>query len=79
MSSIDVKRTLDCRGLRCPLPVLKTRQALEELSAGEALEVCADDPMSVIDLPAFGLRSGHRVTQTLDESGKMIFLVVKGT
>ena len=42
---------LDLTGLKCPLPVLKTRKALKALSAGDRLEVHCTDPLSVIDIP----------------------------
>ncbi len=44
-------RKLDLRGLKCPLPVLKTRKALAGLAPGDRIEVACTDPLSVIDLP----------------------------
>lgn len=44
---------LDLRGAQCPLPVLKTRNALRKLEEGERLWVRTDDPLAVIDLPNF--------------------------
>jgi tRNA 2-thiouridine synthesizing protein A len=43
--------TLDLRGLRCPLPALKTRKALRSLAAGDRLVVECTDPLSTIDIP----------------------------
>ena len=51
--------TLDLRGLRCPLPALKTRKALTRLVAGDRLVVECTDPLSAIDIP-------HLLTQTGD-------------
>jgi tRNA 2-thiouridine synthesizing protein A len=51
--------TLDARGLRCPLPLVKTKIALEPLAPGEVLEVLATDPEAAIDLAAFAARAGH--------------------
>lgn len=51
--------TLDARGLLCPLPVLKARKRLAPLSPGDVLEVLADDPAAVIDIPHFCAEQGH--------------------
>lgn len=50
---------LDARGLLCPIPVLKARKRLSKLRAGQLLEVLADDPAAVIDVPFFCQESGH--------------------
>lgn len=49
---------LDLRGLRCPLPVLKTRKALLSLNPGDELTVLADDPLAAVDIPNFVRESG---------------------
>jgi len=50
--------TLDARGLKCPLPVLKARRALKALPPGEALEVLATDPAAPKDFQAFAREAG---------------------
>jgi tRNA 2-thiouridine synthesizing protein A len=50
--------TLDCRGLRCPLPVLRTEKRLAGLPAGARLTVLATDPMARIDIPLYCTRHG---------------------
>ena len=50
---------LDCRGLYCPLPVLRTERALASLAVGEVLEVMATDPVAEIDMAVLSQRSGH--------------------
>jgi tRNA 2-thiouridine synthesizing protein A len=52
---------LDLRGLKCPLPALHTRRALERVSAGTLIEVECTDPMSVIDIPALVRQAGHQL------------------
>ena len=47
----DPPAALDLRGLRCPLPVLKTRKALSRLEDGATLAVLADDPLAGVDIP----------------------------
>lgn len=51
--------TLDARGLKCPLPVLKTRKRLSALPPGGVLEVWADDPAAIVDMPHFCAEAGH--------------------
>jgi tRNA 2-thiouridine synthesizing protein A len=45
--------TLDCRGMRCPLPVIKLAQHLPRLAVGEVVRVLADDPAAASDIPAW--------------------------
>ena len=55
--------TLDTRGLKCPLPVLKARKRLKSMAPGERLEMLADDPMAVVDVPHFCTEAGHRLIE----------------
>ncbi len=54
---------LDARGLRCPLPLVRARQALASLPPGEALVVLADDPEAPIDIAALAADVGRRFAQ----------------
>ena len=51
--------SLDARGLRCPLPVRMARERLRELPRGAVLELTGDDPLIVLDVPAFCAQEGH--------------------
>jgi len=59
----DLKPDLcaDTRGLRCPLPVLRARKLLLGMAPGQVLDLIADDPMALIDLPHFCTEAGHRL------------------
>ncbi|NKB53684.1 MAG: response regulator SirA [Rhizobiaceae bacterium] len=50
---------LDLRGYQCPLPVLKTRNAMRKLELGERILILTDDPLAAIDIPAFCNESGQ--------------------
>jgi tRNA 2-thiouridine synthesizing protein A len=52
-------RTVDASGLKCPLPLVKTKLALEEAAPGETVRVLATDPEAPIDLAAFAASAGH--------------------
>ncbi len=68
--------TLDCRGLRCPLPVLKMEKRLATLAAGAHLVVLATDPMAKIDIPLFCTQHGHACSVTT-EGDVMRFHIVR--
>lgn len=70
--------TLDLKGLKCPLPVLKTRKAMRSMTAGEAVEVVTTDPLAVIDIPAFCNENGHRLIKTVEHESHHSFLIEKG-
>lgn len=68
---------LDATGLLCPLPVLKARKRLQSLSVGDRLEVRADDPAAVIDVPHFCVESGHALIDSREEGSVQIYLIEK--
>jgi tRNA 2-thiouridine synthesizing protein A len=70
-------RTLDVRGLRCPLPLIRARAALPDLAPGDVLEVLATDPEAPIDLGAWAAREGHALEERRLE-GWTEFRLVKG-
>lgn len=52
-------KSVDTRGLNCPLPILKAKKALAELASGQVLEVISTDPGSLRDFQAFTKQTGH--------------------
>ncbi|MBX9821977.1 sulfurtransferase TusA family protein [Afipia birgiae] len=68
---------LDLTGLKCPLPVLKTRKALKALLAGDRLEVHCTDPLSVIDIPNLIRETGDRVEITERAEQRIVFIIEK--
>ncbi len=78
MASIIADKIVDCKGLTCPLPVMKTKKALKEVSAGQVLEVIASDPGSKSDIPAVVKHMGSDLLEIRDEpGGNVIFLIRK--
>lgn len=69
---------LDWRGLKCPLPVLKSRKAMASLSAGTIVEILTTDPLAGIDIPHFCFEDGHRLVATERDGDNHRFLVEKG-
>ncbi|MBM3585223.1 MAG: sulfurtransferase TusA family protein [Alphaproteobacteria bacterium] len=60
---------LDARGLKCPLPVLRARKAMQPLAEGDVLVVLATDPGAAADLRAFCDTTGHRWIGAREEGG----------
>jgi tRNA 2-thiouridine synthesizing protein A len=70
-----VEARLDLRGLKCPLPALFARRALEKAKHGEDIEMLADDPMAKIDVPHMCRQEGYEVvSQSEDASGSHFVL-----
>jgi len=69
----------DLTGLKCPLPVLKTRAKLSGMPMGAKILVRSTDPMSEIDLPHFCNQSGHKLLETTNGDGFVEFLIEKGS
>ncbi|MEF3310413.1 sulfurtransferase TusA family protein [Paenibacillus sp. GYB004] len=66
---IHSNRVLVCEGLACPMPVVKTKKAMEEMQAGEVLEVRATDKGSVADLQSWAGRTGHQYVGIKEDQG----------
>lgn len=69
--------TLDARGHKCPIPVLRARKAIRAVAAGGELEVLATDPSAVKDFKAFSEATGHALVEWSEDSGEYRFLIRK--
>ncbi len=74
---IKPDQVLDCRGLLCPLPVIKTNKAIKSLAAGQVLEMWATDPGSKPDILAWCRQTGHELLEVHEENGVYRFLIRK--
>lgn len=66
---------LDLRGLRCPLPALRTEKRLRAMAPGERLTVLADDPLAQLDIPHLCRERGHRLIASDEAEGHHRFLI----
>lgn len=73
----DIAETLDAIGLLCPLPVLKARKRLKSIPAGAVLEILADDPAAVIDVPHFCSEAGHEFLGMSEADSHQVYRVRK--
>lgn len=60
---MNIDKELDARGLNCPLPILKAKKALAELSSGQVLKVVATDSGSMRDFQAFAKQTGNELIE----------------
>jgi len=71
-------KTLDVKGLNCPMPILRAKKTLKDMARGGTLEVLATDPGSVDDFPAFCKSLGDELVETSADGGVYRFLIRKG-
>jgi len=70
---------LDARGLMCPLPILKTKMAMDKLQPGQVLKVLSTDAGSVRDIEAFARQTKNPLLQSLVDGRDYIFFLRKGS
>ena len=73
----DFDSELDARNLACPLPVLRAKKAIAELSSGQILKLIATDPGSVKDFDAFCSQTGNELLSSTEQGGEYHFLIKK--
>jgi tRNA 2-thiouridine synthesizing protein A len=66
---------LDARGLKCPMPIVRTAQAIKGLASGQLLEVVATDPGSVADFAAWSRTTGHELVSSSADGGEYRFVL----
>lgn len=70
-------RRIDCLGLFCPMPIVKTREAIREMAVGQVLEMVSDDPASDADMKSWAQRTGHALLEVGRDGAVYRFLVRK--
>ena len=75
--SVTPDETLDCSGLACPMPILKTKKAIDALQVGQVLKMIATDPGSSSDMVAWTQKTGHELLGSEQDGNKFIFYIKK--
>ena len=70
-------RVLDCLGLYCPMPVIRTREEIDKLAIGEILEVLADDPAAEPDIKSWAKRAEQKILQIEKTDEGLRFFIQK--
>ena len=64
-----IDQTLDCKGLSCPMPIIKLAKTMKQMEKGSILEMLATDPGSKPDVPAWCNKTGHELIEAIEEDG----------
>jgi tRNA 2-thiouridine synthesizing protein A len=75
MADYAIAKTLDCKGLACPMPIVKISQAIGSVSVGDVIEVLTTDPGSLADFPAWAKTTGHAILETKQVPGLITIFV----
>ncbi|MCG8334208.1 MAG: sulfurtransferase TusA family protein [Proteobacteria bacterium] len=75
MSDITPNETLDCSGLSCPQPILKTKKAIKGMSSGQILKMTSTDPGTNKDMETFCAKTGHELVEKEERDGATDFFV----
>ena len=67
---------VDCVGLYCPMPIAKTKEAIDDITIGEIIKVEADDPAAETDIHAWAKRTGHEVVK-FEKDGEFLTFYIK--
>ena len=70
-------KELDTRGLNCPLPILRTKKSLTDMTSGQVLKIVATDPGSVKDFQAFSKQTGNELLSSATASNEFVFFLKK--
>lgn len=73
----QIADTVDARGLLCPLPVLKARKRLKSIEKGAVLQLLADDPAAIVDVPHFCHEAGHSLLSHSEHEDHHVYLIRK--
>ena len=68
-------REVDARGLNCPIPILRTKKALNDMKSGELIRITATDPASVRDFEAFSRQTGNELVEKGEADGAFWFIL----
>jgi len=75
MAVTEVSQHVDARGLSCPLPIVKTAQAIKTVTSGQSIEVLATDPGSVKDFAAWARTTGNEIVEQSADGGVFRFVL----
>jgi len=69
---------LDCKGLKCPQPVIRIKKHMSKMESGDLLSVVCTDPLAMIDVPHFVATANHQLLSKATEGGEYRFVIQKG-
>ncbi len=72
---MEPDKIVDTSGLNCPMPVLKSKKAINSIEIGQILKIISTDPGSAKDIPAWARTTGQELLEETKEGEKFVFLV----
>jgi tRNA 2-thiouridine synthesizing protein A len=75
MELLEIKANVDARGLSCPMPIVRTAQAVKAMASGEVLEVLATDPGSIKDFAAWCRSTGNELVEQTSDGAVYRFVI----
>ena len=72
---MQADEVLDCKGLSCPMPILKLSKAMKKLDVGKVIEMHGTDPGSKTDVPSWCEKMGHELLETSESEGVYMFFI----
>ncbi|MBX7233550.1 MAG: sulfurtransferase TusA family protein [Caldilineales bacterium] len=73
--ALSADQTLDCTGMLCPMPVVKTTKTIRGMEVGQVLKMIATDPGAPPDMAAWARQTGNLILQESQEDGKFVFFI----
>ena len=77
MSNWQEDQLVDCKGMQCPLPIVKTKKMIDSMDVDQILKMISTDPGSINDMAAWSRRTGHELLESITNNGEFIFYVRK--
>ncbi|NQV29424.1 MAG: sulfurtransferase TusA family protein [Candidatus Marinimicrobia bacterium] len=77
MNTNAFDQELDCKGLNCPLPILKTKKQIDKMETGQILKMVATDVGSINDMKAWSKRTENELLSHFEEAGTFTFFIRK--
>ena len=74
---MNIVKTLDAKGLACPMPIVRTKKEIGTIQSGEVLEVLATDKGALNDFSAWAKSGGHTILEQTEEAGVLKFYIQK--
>ena len=74
---MNITKTVDAKGLACPMPIVRTKKAMDTLQTGDVLEVFVTDKGALNDFTAWAASGGHTIVEQKEEAGVLSFYIQK--
>ena len=74
---MNITKTLDAKGLACPMPIVRTKKTIDSMNSGEVLEVLATDKGALNDFAAWAKSGGHTILEQKEEDEVLTFYIQK--